>query len=238
MKNLERVAELLAELKTECEYRFEFDAVDKLLQTVSELPRVTVIDERHQEFCGLIYTKQKDGHYCRGSGKRLHRVIWTYYFGKIPCGYVVHHDDWNKDNNNVENLRLVTKEEHSTIHRKGFNVNKRVDGICANCGNPFNAYENGRNKFCSKKCASAFAARQNKIPRICLWCGKEFLTSRYGDAKCCSKSCAQSYRGREQHEMCTCPVCGKTFDKVKNSKKRFCSKQCASKAYWRKKKSQ
>lgn len=236
MKNPDRVTELLAELKAECEYRFEFDAVAALAATLSELARVTVIDERHQEFCDKIYTKQSDGHFVRGSGNPLHRVVWQYYFGDIPKGFVIHHIDHDKNNNNIENLRLLTKEQHSIIHRKGLTVNKRISGICANCGHPFYAYENGRNKFCSRKCACAFHYKQNLVSRTCALCGKVFFTNRYGKAKCCSNSCAQKYRGREHQETKICPVCGEKFTKVKNSKKRFCSKSCASKAYWMQKK--
>lgn len=232
VKNPERVAELLDALKAECEFRFEFDAVAAVSKAVSELPRVTVIDDEQQAFLDEVYTKQKGGHFVRGSGRSLHREVWKYFFGEIPVGFVIHHIDCDKNNNDISNLRLMTKEEHSILHRRGINANKTVQGVCANCGKTFTAYENGRNKFCSKTCACKFHYRENHEIRICAFCGKEFSTSRYGKAKCCSRSCAQKLLTVEQRETRTCPVCHCNFDAAKHSRKRFCSKTCASRAYW------
>lgn len=52
-----------------------------------------------------------------GSRKRLHVAIWeTEHGGEVPPGCVVHHLDWNKSNNSIENLLCVTVEEHEMIH--------------------------------------------------------------------------------------------------------------------------
>ncbi|HAS2179698.1 TPA: HNH endonuclease [Salmonella enterica subsp. enterica] len=42
----------------------------------------------------------------------VHRVIWEIHNGKIPDGMEVDHIDHNKLNNNIENLRLVSKKEN------------------------------------------------------------------------------------------------------------------------------
>lgn len=34
----------------------------------------------------------------------------------VPPGCVIHHVDWNKANNNIENLVCVTVAEHEMIH--------------------------------------------------------------------------------------------------------------------------
>jgi len=36
--------------------------------------------------------------------------------GIIPKGYMIHHIDENRKNNNIENLQLVTYKEHKKIH--------------------------------------------------------------------------------------------------------------------------
>lgn len=50
-----------------------------------------------------------------------HRYIWIKEFGPIPKdengrSYEIHHIDGNNKNNNLDNLKLVTIEEHYKIH--------------------------------------------------------------------------------------------------------------------------
>ena len=52
----------------------------------------------------------------KGKLKFEHIIVWEKYFGKIPTGYQIHHIDGNKENNNIENLQLVTPLEHKRIH--------------------------------------------------------------------------------------------------------------------------
>jgi len=74
------------------------------------------------------------------SGKLLHRYlarkyIWKKHRGKYPYRfkhYQIHHIDGNKLNNNLDNLQIVTINEHRIIHNitdevrlrlvKGFNL--------------------------------------------------------------------------------------------------------------------
>jgi HNH endonuclease len=51
-------------------------------------------------------------------GMGNYRLIWEKHNGKIPDGYHIHHIDGNHSNNNIDNLRLVTHEEHFWIHYK------------------------------------------------------------------------------------------------------------------------
>ena len=57
------------------------------------------------------------------NGKRVfideHRYVMQQFLGrKLKKNEVVHHIDGNKSNNNIENLQLMTKEEHSRYHAK------------------------------------------------------------------------------------------------------------------------
>ena len=68
-------------------------------------------------------TSGKEGN----NGKRLHRLIWEDYHGKkIPEGYVVHHIDGNKLNNDIGNLKLMNHSEHLSHHHKGKVVSKEA----------------------------------------------------------------------------------------------------------------
>ena len=46
----------------------------------------------------------------------IHRACWEAYWGMIPKGYVVHHVDGDKLNNEIENLQCMTRSEHSSYH--------------------------------------------------------------------------------------------------------------------------
>lgn len=47
---------------------------------------------------------------------RLHVVIAELEFGKRPDGYVVHHINEDKLDNRVDNLRIMSRQDHSRLH--------------------------------------------------------------------------------------------------------------------------
>lgn len=55
------------------------------------------------------------------NGKTIdeHRLIWIKEYGEIPKGYVIHHIDGDKTNNNLSNLECISLSEHSRRHRIG-----------------------------------------------------------------------------------------------------------------------
>ena len=54
-----------------------------------------------------------------GSSMPEHRYIMEKHLGrKLNPNEHVHHKDFSRDNNNIENLMVVTRGEHSKIHRK------------------------------------------------------------------------------------------------------------------------
>lgn len=54
-----------------------------------------------------------------GKSTKIHRVIWEQAHGmKIPDGCVIHHVDGNGNNNDLSNLQLMTKSEHSLLHAR------------------------------------------------------------------------------------------------------------------------
>jgi len=82
---------------------------------------------------GNKYTLTTDGYYRRTDGNRelLHRDIWAFNYGEIPVGYDVHHKDENKSNNAVDNLELLTTEDHTRLHNPLTETPKRY---CLHCG--------------------------------------------------------------------------------------------------------
>jgi ribonucleoside-diphosphate reductase alpha chain len=44
------------------------------------------------------------------------RLVWEHFYGKIEGDLILHHKDFNKLNNRLENLMLLTNSDHSRIH--------------------------------------------------------------------------------------------------------------------------
>ena len=76
--------------------------------------------EGQKLYMGKKYAvEQKTGYYVctSGSRKRLHIAMWEAKYGReVPEGCVIHHLDWNKANNTVENLVCLTIWEHECVH--------------------------------------------------------------------------------------------------------------------------
>ena len=60
----------------------------------------------------LRITSRKEGYH----SQKLHRLIWEKHYGPIPEGYVIHHKDGNKLNNNISNLECMPNGDHSRLH--------------------------------------------------------------------------------------------------------------------------
>lgn len=45
-----------------------------------------------------------------------HVAVWERAYGRIPLGFHLHHVNENKQDNRLENLRLVSPTEHKRIH--------------------------------------------------------------------------------------------------------------------------
>lgn len=50
----------------------------------------------------------------------MHRLVWEAYVGEIPENYQIDHIDFDRANNNLSNLRCITKSENSGRHSDEF----------------------------------------------------------------------------------------------------------------------
>lgn len=48
----------------------------------------------------------------------IFRLVWKIFNEPVPKGYVIHHIDRNKQNDRLDNLQLMPKSEHTSIHHK------------------------------------------------------------------------------------------------------------------------
>jgi len=120
MKNKQKVAELIAALKAEAETPHDFATIEDFEHAINESPRVTIIDDNHQEFLGKVYTKDRNNYYTYRES--LHVAVMKHYFGDIPKGMHIHHNskdefgNFDSSKNNVEDLLILTPNEHVAIH--------------------------------------------------------------------------------------------------------------------------
>lgn len=47
-----------------------------------------------------------------------HRLIWEAIYGPIPKDMIVHHKDGDRLNNNIDNLEIMSRSQHTSLHNK------------------------------------------------------------------------------------------------------------------------
>jgi hypothetical protein len=192
--------------------------------------------KRFIDYDGKRFYQGKQGYWVSGkrynSPVRLHTYVWEKHNGKTPKGYHVHHIDGNKENNDIENLRLMKPIEHFAMHdsperkeKARDNLNKNGRPKAAEWHKSFNArawakenYKTSLGKLVGVK------ARKN-----CEICGKEFdypvarPLSKYCSGKC--KDTSRRLRGADNIEK-ICVICGNKFMGNKFNNRKTCSIEC------------
>jgi predicted nucleic acid-binding Zn ribbon protein len=105
-------------------------------------------------FEGRTYYRMPSGYYNDGSNRYLHRDIWASVHGPIPEGYDIHHKDFDRGNNSIENLQIVLVREHRLLHSGRSWASRRKNPLkktCAECGEKYQAMRSD-STFCSKRC--------------------------------------------------------------------------------------
>ena len=186
---------------------------------------------------GIKFYKGKDGYYMSGRKetlKRLHIYIWEKHNSTVPKGYCIHHIDHNKDNNDINNLKLMSISEHSRYHinlmdkdkmRENLEINARPKAI------EWHGSEKGK-KWHKKHYEEMKDKLYAKVIKKCQYCGKEYETVDSPKNKYCSNKCKSAARresGKDDVER-KCERCGKYFTVNKYSPKRFCSNICRKEA--------
>ena len=133
-----------------------------------------------------------DKDYAKRNGEMLHRAIWEHYSGKkIPKGYIIHHIDGNRGNNDYSNLMCVSPAEHAKIHGWG---NQKKEWLKDHPERVQDFIEKARawHKSPEGRAKSSKVSRKTmdkiKEVRTCVLCGKQFdyfLTKRSDDRKVC-----------------------------------------------------
>jgi predicted Zn-ribbon and HTH transcriptional regulator len=113
------------------------------------------------------YTVDKNHPSCTKNGYVLfHRKVMENHLGRYLSKHeIVHHKDGNKKNNELHNLEVMLRTEHSSLHAKhGRTV---ISCTCANCGLVFHrekgiTYKRYKRQFCSRACNGKFNGFKSK----------------------------------------------------------------------------
>lgn len=195
--------------------------------------------EKYQEFDGIRFTRIEATGYYRHNGLRkyMHRYVWEYYNGKIPKGYEIHHIDFDRSNNDISNLQIVSRSEHRKIHadllteqqrewrRENINRTARPKAI--------EWHKSGEGtKWHSEQIKRMHEENAFKRNLICTNCGKEYIGEihKNGGNAFCSNACKSSYRRKNRLDDIerVCPICGETFKTNKYRPSTTCSRSCAN----------
>ena len=190
---------------------------------------------------GLRFCRDdKTGYYLnRKLSIRLHRYVWIKFNGEIPTGFDIHHIDFDKSNNDIENLQLVSAEQHCLIHtealtperraamRKNFNEKARPAAI------RWHKSKAGSEWHKMHYLDMGYLLHQ-KTSHVCDQCGNVF--SGTPSQRFCCNACKAKWRRRQGLDdiEATCSFCGRIFLRnrysLRKNDKPFCSRKCSARA--------
>lgn len=164
--------------------------------------KVLVMNEK-----AVLFHKNTEGYWVNNSTFHkeilLHREKYKQEFGlteKQIKGYEVHHIDGDKSNNDISNLKLLSKKTHAKHHL----VDSRRKFIkkCEWCDKEYETYYINRSRFCCGSCDHKWRYHNERKlqldERVCLNCSKTFTCNKYKHTKFCSLSCATKFRYKKQ----------------------------------------
>ena len=163
---------------------------------------IQYIENTNLAYCdGYKFRKDKKSGYwlCSTIHKRLHIYIYEKYNGEIPKGMQVHHIDHNKDNNEIENLVLLTVEEHRKIHKKEMTEERKQwlrENLNKNARPKANEWHKSKEGIEWHK--KHYEEMKDKLHKeynfICMECGVEFKSIQIKSKFCSNKCKAKYYR--------------------------------------------
>lgn len=189
-------------------------------------------------FDGLLFRRDKHtGYYLnKKTQTRLHVYVWEYHNGKVPKGYHIHHIDFDKDNNEIDNLQLLTASAHLKLHGENWDEERKEKQVqilkdkAVPASKEWHASEKGHD-WHKKHYEQTKDKLHKKQMFKCVECGCDFEAEITGANKFCSNRCKSAFRRRVgiDNETRTCECCGGEYVANKYSTKKFCSASCRNK---------
>lgn len=161
----------------------------------------------------------------------LHREVWEHHFGPIPDGCDIHHRDFDKTNNSIENLECLTREDHKKIkhpisEQRAIQHLKHLEAI-----RPLTKAWHASPEGIAKHREIGALAYVGFVPepKPCSQCSTVFSPRALGNRDLfCSNKCKSAWRrvsGRDNEDR-ICSPCGGTFTVSRYARARTCSRTC------------
>ena len=184
-------------------------------------------------FDGLSFRRDKrTGYYLNSTiHKRLHVYVWEHYNGEVPKGYHIHHKDHDKNNNEIENLVLLSAHEHQTLHGNSWSEERKEwarQNLIDNArpkASEWHGSEDGK-KWHSEHAKKVFGNLPFKT-FVCTYCGQEFQsrkTMKDDQNRFCSGKCSAAHRRKSGIDdvVKICEICGGEYIANKYQKTKRC----------------
>ena len=98
-----------------------------------------------------------------GKWKQLHRYIMECHLGhELPKTVIVHHKNNDPHDNRLENLEVMTCQQHAEHHNQKHAIERACD-VCAKVYAP-HPTKRTRSRTCSRECFRELASRQKSNP--------------------------------------------------------------------------
>jgi len=210
------------------------------MQIITETKTITT---QYIIFNGVKFYKDGKGYWLATidkKPKRLHVYVWECSNGKVPKGYHIHHVDLDKDNNDIDNLVAMKKEDHLKLHA----LLSNIDGECLerkrknldkyrHLATEWHHTDEAREVSRKNWHKSIGLYMDQMIVLECDLCGKQYETNimMRDHSMFCSNKCKSAYRrsiGVDDIKR-VCIVCEKIFPINKYSKTKTCSRKCSAK---------
>lgn len=161
--------------------------------------KVEIISPTKQFFNGKNYWKDKSSGYYRNAQVKphsLHRQVWIYHNGEIPKGLVIDHINRDKDDNQIDNLRLVTPSvNNKNVSEEVRQKRKKHMQTIIEKAKDWHKSKEGR-EWHRKHGVEAYQKRK-PIKKICAHCGKVYYTTQYSErVRFCGQNCKMKARRR------------------------------------------
>ena len=164
------------------------------------------MSEKYQYFDGTKFTRdEKTGYYQNSTiHKRMHTYVWEYYNGKVPKNYEVHHKDFDRSNNDITNLQLLSKSAHRKLHAELLTQDERdwkrnnMNTVARPKAIEWHKSGEGRN-WHKQQYEHTKDLLHKKTEFVCLNCGKVFV-GEHNSKYCCNNCKSAYYRKTHRYE--------------------------------------
>jgi hypothetical protein len=116
------------------------------------------IKKPHRPIGMAIGAPNQSGYLCVEVDKyqeRIHRLVWILHYGPIPQSKLVDHINRNRQDNRIENLRLVSPRENTRNHKLHISNKSGITGVYWNSGKWFTRISLHLGPYVDKETAAA-----------------------------------------------------------------------------------